>query len=129
MVQLQILSGKQAGATFVARHFPVRIGRAAASDLRSEEAGVWERHLEILFHPGDGFKLRAASDALVQVNSQPAQEVLLRNGDVVEAGSLKLQFWLGETRQPSLHWREGLTWVGIGAITLGQIGLIYWLLN
>lgn len=129
MVQLHILSGKQAGATFVARRFPVRIGRAAASDLRSEEAGVWERHLEIQFQPGDGFKLRAEADALVQINSQPAQEVLLRNGDVVEAGSLKLQFWLGETRQPSLRWREGLTWAGIAAITLGQIGLIYWLLN
>jgi hypothetical protein len=28
-----------------------------------------------------------------------------------------------------LRLREGLTWIGIAAISLGQVGLIYWLLH
>jgi hypothetical protein len=39
-----------------------------------------------------------------------------------------MQFWLSETRQAGLRLREGLTWAGIAAVSLGQIGLIYWLL-
>jgi len=54
---------------------------------------------------------------------------VLRSGDVIEAGSLKLQFWLSETRQAGLRLREGLTWAAIAAISLGQIALIYWLLS
>ena len=40
-----------------------------------------------------------------------------------------MQFWLSETRQAGLRFREGLTWAGIAAISLGQVGLIYWLLR
>jgi hypothetical protein len=40
-----------------------------------------------------------------------------------------MQFWLSETHQAGLRVREGLTWAGIAAISLGQIGLIHWLLR
>ena len=48
---------------------------------------------------------------------------------LIELGSLRMQFWLNETRQAGLRFREGLTWAGIAAISLGQVGLIYWLLH
>jgi len=51
----------------------------------------------------------------------------LRNGDLIEAGSLKLQFWLTETRQKRMQVREWLTWIAIGAVCLGQVALVYWL--
>jgi hypothetical protein len=53
----------------------------------------------------------------------------LRNGDTIDIGSLRLQFWLSETRQADLRLREGFTWAAIAAISLGQVGLIYWLLR
>ncbi len=129
MIQFSILSGKKAGASWVARRFPVRIGRAAGSDLQVEDPGVWDQHLQVDFIPADGFVLSTQPDVRVAVNAQPVHEVVLHSGDVIEAGSLKLQFWLSETRQTGLRLREGLTWTTIAAISLGQIALIYWLLR
>ena len=129
MVQLKILSGKKAGTTWVARRFPVRIGRSAHSDLQLEEDGVWDDHLRIDLNPGEGFTLAAHSQALVAANGQPIQHAVLRNGDAIQIGSLKMQFWLGETRQRGLGIREGFVWTLLAAISLGQIALIYWLLR
>jgi len=53
----------------------------------------------------------------------------LRNGDLIQIGSSKLQFWLSETRQFSLGLREWLLWSGIAIISMGQIALIYLLLR
>jgi hypothetical protein len=53
----------------------------------------------------------------------------LRNGDLIEIGSVKLQFFLSETRQKGLRFRETLKWAAIAIISLGQIALIYWLLQ
>jgi pSer/pThr/pTyr-binding forkhead associated (FHA) protein len=128
-LQLSILSGSKAGATFVARHFPVRIGRSPSADLQFEEDGVWNEHLVIDFNSTQGFMIQASPDALVSLNGQAVQQSQLRNGDVLEFGALKLQFWLAETPQRGLGWREGLTWAGILAVCLGQVALIYWLLQ
>ncbi len=129
MVQLRVLSGKRAGTTWVTRRFPVRIGRSAAADLQLEEDGVWDQHLQIDFTPAEGIVLRALPHALVTVNGQPVQQTVLRNGDSIDVGSLRLRFSLSETRQVGLRFREGLTWAAIAAICLGQVGLIYWLLH
>jgi pSer/pThr/pTyr-binding forkhead associated (FHA) protein len=127
MIQLKILSGKKAGTALVARRFPVRVGRSPESDLRVEDDGVWNRHFEVLLNPSRGFILRAEAGALTTVNRETAREVLLRNGDSIEAGSLRLQFWLGETRQRGLEPREWFTWCLIAAISLVQVALVYWL--
>ena len=129
MVQLKVLSGKTAGTTWVARRFPVRIGRSADADLQVEESGVWEQHLQLDFNPAEGIVLSAQPNALAAVNGQPVHQAVLRNGDAIDIGSLKLQFWLSETHPTDLRLREGLTWAGIAAISLGQVGLIYWLLR
>ncbi len=129
MVQLKILSGKKAGAVYVARRFPVRIGRAAAAHLRLEEDGVWDQHLQLDLNRADGFHLSTQSGALATVNGAPLAPTPLRNGDTFEIGSLKVQFWLSETRQRGLRLREWLTWGAIAAISLGQVAVIYLLLR
>jgi pSer/pThr/pTyr-binding forkhead associated (FHA) protein len=129
MVQLKVLSGKKAGTAWVARHFPVRIGRSPKADLQSDESGVWDQHLRLDFDPTKGLVLTTQQDALAAVNGQPVQQTVLRNGDTISIGSLKLQFWLSETRQRGLRFREGLTWLAIGAISLGQVAIIYWLVR
>ena len=129
MFQLKVLSGKKAGTVWVARRLPVRIGRAAAADLQLEESGVWDQHLKLDLSPEEGIVLSAQPNALATVNGQPAHRVVLRNGDAIDVGSLRMQFWLSEARQAGLSFREGLTWAGIAVVSLGQVGLVYWLLH
>ena len=128
MVQLKILSGKMAGSSFGARRFPVRVGRSPKADLRLEDEGVWDRHLRLEFNRNEGVVLHAEPNALAAVNGHPLDSAPLRNGDVIQVGSATLQFWLAEARQSALGIREALTWLGIVAICLGQIALIYWVL-
>jgi len=129
MVELRIVSGKMAGTSWSARRFPVRIGRAANSDLRLEEDGVWDDHLLLDFERGEGFILSAQPNALTQVNGQSVEQTRLRNGDEITLGSLKLLFSLARPRQASLRWREILTWTGLALVTLGQLALLYLLLR
>jgi hypothetical protein len=129
LIQLQILSGKQAGVFWNARRFPVRVGRAPGSDLQLEEDGVWDEHFELTLVRTEGFTLSAHPGALVAVNQAPVQTVRLRNGDLITAGSAQMCFRLGETRLRGLRLREWFVWTLIVGICLGQIALIYWLLQ
>jgi pSer/pThr/pTyr-binding forkhead associated (FHA) protein len=129
MIQLAILSGKTAGTRWATRRFPVRVGRSPDCDLQLEEHGVWDEHFEISLNPAAGFVLEARSDALVIANHQPIEHTVLRNGDLIEIGAVKLQFWLGETDQRGLGFREALFWTLILAVCVCQIALIYWLVR
>ena len=129
MVQLKVLSGKKAGTSWVTRRFPIRIGRSSGTELQLEEDGIWDQHLQLDFHPLDGFILSGHPDAISSVNGQPIQKAVLRNGDLIEIGAAKLQFWLSEAHQGGLRFREWLTWAAIAAISLGQVAVIYRLLR
>ena len=129
MIQLRILSGKQAGNEIVVRRFPFRIGRAANSNLPIDDAGVWDQHLRIEFRRGDGFVYAAQPEALTVINGEKVQNGVLRNGDLVELGSAQLRFWLAGTQQKTLRVREVLTWTALIALFVGQVALIYWLLR
>ena len=129
MIQLLVLTGKLAGKSWVARRFPVRIGRSASSDLRLEEAGVWNEHLVIDLNSGKSFSLTVQPDAIASVNAKPTTQALLRNGDTIELGVVKLQFWLDQARQKSLRLREAFIWVAFLTVTLGEVVLVYWLLR
>ena len=128
MVQLNVVSGKTAGTVWTARRFPVHIGREEASDLRFEEDGIWDQHL-VLGLDRNGFLLRVAGNALARVNGHPVVETQLRNGDTIELGPVKLQFWLTVVRQRRLRISEALSWGVILAVGFGQIGILYWLLR
>ena len=129
MVQFKILSGKKAGSSWETRRFPVRIGRSGGSNLQLEEAGVWDDHLKVSLEPGEGFIAETHANALASINGQPIQRAALRNGDTIEIGSAKLQFWLSEAPQRGQAVREGFVWSVISLVCLAQIALIYWLLQ
>lgn len=129
MVQLQILTGSLAGQQWNGRRFPVRIGRSSKAHLTLQDHGVWESHLQIHLDTARGVVLSASPGALTVVNGHPAESVVLRNGDLIEAGSVKIRFGLSPTRQHSLRFREVATWTALGALCLGQVWLIYWLLG
>lgn len=125
MVQLKILSGKMTGVEKAARHFPFSIGRSAQADLQCEEEGVWDIHLELLFDGPRGFVLRPHENAIASVNGENVRETVLRNGDIIKIGALKMRFWLGPTRQAGMRLREWLTWASFVLITAGQVAIIY----
>ena len=129
MIQLSALNGKQAGTDWVARRFPVRIGRSPQGGIRLEEEGIWDRHAEIHLRRGEGFVVASQGDALASVNGQPAQEALLHNGDVIELGSVRIRFALSPTRHRSFRCRETLTWLALATLCFGQAALIYWLVG
>ena|SRR5260221_83978 len=116
-----------AGADCVARRFPVRVGRAPETDISLAEEGVWDWHLEIDHRRLEGFVLSVQPGALACVNGQPVQQAVLRNGDLIELGAVKMQFGLASTRSRSLRLREALTWIALALLCLGQVALIYWL--
>jgi predicted component of type VI protein secretion system len=123
MVQFRILSGQQAGKVYASHDFPVQIGRGPAAHLRLTDPGVWDQHLEVRLD-GDGFFARLHANAIGLVNGQKFEEVRLRNGDILEAGGAKLQFWLDEVKTPAMTWREGATWIALGLLTAGQVALM-----
>jgi pSer/pThr/pTyr-binding forkhead associated (FHA) protein len=129
VIQLQILSGKQAGRDIVARRFPFVIGRAPNTDLQLDEPGVWDRHFRIRLERGQGFGFDAQTESLVLLNGERVEEGFLRNGDVIDLGSTRLRFWLARARQKTLRVREALTWLGLGLLFAAQIALVWLLLR
>ena len=129
MVQLNVLSGKQAGTSWGVRRFPVHLGRSSAANLQLEEPGVWDQHLKLELAVGEGFIVTAHDKALLAIDGQPVQRKVLRNGDTLELGALRIQFWLARTRQSGLRFREWLIWIMIATVSLAQIALVYWVLR
>ena len=127
MVQLQILSGNRSGTVFQFSHFPIRAGREPGLDLSLEDPGVWQRHFLVDWRD-EGIVVEAEPNALLSVNDKSAQKAVLRNGDVITLGGLKIRFSLSPVRQRSLAPREWLTWIGLAALCLGQVALVYGLL-
>jgi len=118
-----------AGREQVARHFPFQVGRASGAGLRLEDSGVWDQHLTIDLGPNTQFELQTQPGAATYLNGVPVEKSPLRNGDVIQIGTVELLFGLSPTRQRSFFARELLVWFGLAAISLGQIALIYWLLQ
>ena len=129
MIQLQVLSGKQAGSDILVCHFPFVIGRAADANARFSDAGVWDRHCEIRFRHDEGFQFAAQPDAALLVNGERMKTGVLRNGDLLELGSVQLRFWLARSRQKGLRLREGLTWAALFVLFVAQAAIIWSLLR
>jgi predicted component of type VI protein secretion system len=124
MVRFQILSGRQAGAKFDSSSLPVTVGRSEQSDFSLEEAGVWPSHCKIHWRD-EGIVLEVEPGALVSVNGIPAPHSILRDGDTITLGAVSLRFGFSPVRQCGAALREWLTWLGLAALCLGQVALIY----
>jgi hypothetical protein len=97
-------------------------------DLPLDDPGAWQRHFLIDWKP-EGLVLEAEPDALLLLNDTPVRRGILRNGDIITLGALKIRFSLSPVRQSSLALREWLTWIALAALCLGQIALVYELIR
>jgi hypothetical protein len=129
VLQLQVLSGKMAGVTSVARRFPFTVGRSGSAHMRIEDDGVWDNHLTFSLRRDRTIELTAQPGALVTVNGQSVPTAVVRNGDIIEMGAARLVFGLSPTRQKGTSLRETLVWLGLILIGLIEVGLIYYLLE
>ena len=50
-----------------------------------------------------------------------AETYELRNGDLIELGAVKIQFWIAKAEQIRLRWREWLTWLALILLTAAQV--------
>jgi pSer/pThr/pTyr-binding forkhead associated (FHA) protein len=124
MVQINVLSGRDAGAVYPLQRLPALIGRNLAADIRLEDPGIWDRHLQIEMAPDENVIFSVLPGSWALINGRQFESAPLRNGDLVEIGSVKLQFWLSQTRQRSLRLREAFTWVALGLLCAAQVALI-----
>lgn len=129
MVLLTALAGGSKVGAQVIRQFPYRVGRSASADWRLEAPGVWDQHFEVDFVPGDGFVLSTGKEALTLVNGTRVDRAVLRNGDCIECGALRLLFALSPVEQRGLKLREQLTWLGVLLLTLAEGFLCWWLMR
>ena len=124
MLQFRAVSGSKRATVWEAAAFPVLIGRAASAGIRLEEAGVWDQHAQVFFDAEEGFILNSGEGAVTRVNGEAVQQARLRNGDVIELGSVKLQCWLSEVKRQNLIWRERMVWAMLIIVTVLQLILI-----
>lgn len=129
MIQLHILSGKKAGATISASKLPFQVGRAASCALALDDAGIWDQHFAISWPKVDSLVLSSNANAVTVVNGAKVNEIALREGDLIEAGAVKMRFGFEAVKQKSLFVREMVTWIALGLLSLGQVALIYQLLR
>lgn len=127
MLEFRILEGSQAGTTWVARHFPVRVGRDHEMDLQLTDPGVWDAHAEIDYDQEAGFILQPLSGGAMYVNEEPSAIAPLKNGDIFQLGDVILQVWLTTVAQRRLVAWESCLWLGLAMLIAGQALLIVWL--
>ncbi len=129
MVQINIVSGKMAGASTVARHFPFTIGREPSSALRVVDDGVWDRHCELRLDADHGLKVVFDERAPGRVNGESVREASFHNGDAIDLGAARLQLWFSPAQIAVHSLREKFTWALIALVTLAQFALLYGLLR
>jgi hypothetical protein len=102
---------------------PFLVGRKG-SNLELEQPGVWDRHF-IVDRSADGtfVAIPQPEAVLTRAGHVLTEATPLRNGDVLEAGSVRLQFRLQAARQRSLSALEIFTWVGLSVLVVVQIVL------
>jgi FHA domain len=128
MIRLQILSGKQAGQTILARRFPFRLGRNPQSDLPLTDSGVWDDHCRIDYRPPEGFFVVPSPNIETRIDIHPVEkEIRLHNAAELSLGAVRLRFTLADSKPRSLALREGTAWLFLLAVLAVEAWLIFWL--
>ena len=129
-VRLERLDGDFLGQQVETCNFPFKIGRARNCHHRIEAKGVWPCHLILEESGENGIIVNSESEASLRINSLVASKsVRLKNGDLLEFGSVSLRFWLAPIDQMGQRTTEFIIWLGLGVLILGQATIIAWLLK
>ena len=129
-IRLERIDGTAAGSPVESRRFPFALGQAKECDLRIEAKGVWGRHLVLDDEGENGITATPSPDALVFVNGDAHRKKFrVNHGDLLELGAAKFRFWFAPLGQADRCGLEGVIWVALLLLALGQAGVIVWLMN
>ncbi len=81
------------------------------------------------FDQSSGFTYSRQSEGAVVINAEHVSQGVLRNGDTIELGAVRLRFWLAPSRQKQMKLREGLTWGALLSLFALQAALVCVLLR
>lgn len=127
MFQFEVLSGDAAGSQWLARRFPLQLGRSAASDFQIEQPGVYDQHATFDLDATGHLALSIHPPAQGAVNGEPVTTAVLRNGDLLTFGSARLRLWLAPVQQRGLRLGELLLWGIWFGVAAAQLALLRWL--
>ena len=129
-IRLERIDGTAAGSPVESRRFPFALGQAKECDLRIEAKGVWGRHLVLDDEGENGITATPSPDALVFVNGDAHRKKFrVNHGDLLELGAAKFRFWFAPLGQADHRGLEGVIWIALLLLALGQAGVIVWLMN
>ena len=129
-IRLERIDGTAAGSPVESRRFPFALGQAKECDLRIEAKGVWGRHMVLDDEGENGITATPSPDALVFVNGDAHRKKFrVNHGDLLELGAAKFRFWFAPLGQADRCGLEGLIWVVLLLLAIGQAGVIVWLMN
>ena len=74
LAQLTTLDKQGKSLPIMRIDLPIRIGRAADCQMRLEEKGIWDHHVELDLDRDDCFLLRPTSEASTLVNDEPLKK-------------------------------------------------------
>lgn len=124
MVEIRVVSGKNAGRKANPSQFPFSIGRSSKTGLCLSDPGIWDHHASVLQAEDGAFFLKPGPGAVVNIDGQTPQEHRLRNGDVFACGAAQLQFWIAPAPARSLTPVELSLWGLVASVVTAEVALL-----
>jgi hypothetical protein len=127
MIELRFVNGGRESLVFPLTALPISGGRGAGSDVALTGLGIWDSHFRIELDPTDGVILQSVGDAFTTVDQQRVSRHPLRNGDVIECGTNRVQFWLTPAPQRRLRSLEAFVWILAAMAGGAQVAVANWI--
>lgn len=124
MIQLISADRFMANTDRVIRHFPFRIGRSRVNDCQIERTGVWEQHAVVELEQGRPI-LAGGSGGTILVNGERIIRHVLKNGDLVELGSVRWFVSLTPAKQKAAAVPQAAFWLLMFALFAVQVFAVY----
>ena len=127
MVEFSLLSGPDRGRVVTVGALPAVLGRAGTGVIPLVGPGVWDRHFELQETEEGRIVLRVLGEARVCVGASPVTERVLKNGDELEVGAVRMRFGLSRPSSRSLVGREVGFWCACGVVVVVEAMLMGWI--
>ena len=124
MLLLRVTDHRGAVTEHLTDHFPYRIGRSTAADLRLDSPGVFDDHAVIALDDCGRYAIAARGSSLLLINGVQASTAPLRSGDEIALGGSRVLVSLAPARQTGLRSTEAMVWSLLFLVFVAEIALI-----
>ncbi len=136
--RLVVLNTDFVGREFACIRAQLTIGRTDDNDIAIDHRSLSQNHCKLVRdQQGDWRVIDLASTNGLLVNGETYQQSVLKAGDVLELGHVKLKFVRAgehvslpaETDETESQGTKAPMWVGVAALVLAAVAIGYWVLN